>query len=244
MRLQNKNLTDSEKKELQKFNEWIMEIGDGKAKAISLTDEYEPTWVAIPKDILLEHNNSMIDTIVNQTYPDLATKLSDESYFKDRAILCPYNETVDDINNHILNILPTQIKTFQSSDSICKASGCSVDHEELYPLEYLNTLKFPSIPNHELHLKVGAPVMLLRNLNQSMGLCNGTRLIITQLAKWVVEAKIITGKNIGDKVLIPRIVMSPTDVKLPFLLKRRQFPLRLCFAMTINKSQGQTLHQV
>ena len=77
--------------------------------------------------------------------------------------------------------------------------------------------------------------MLLRNLNQTAGLCNGTRLIVTQLADWVIEAKIITGTNIGSKVFIPRIILSPTESNWPFILKRRQFPISVSFAMTINK---------
>ena len=86
--------------------------------------------------------------------------------------------------------------------------------------------------------------MLLRNLNQNAGLCNGTRLVITKLGTWVIEAKIITGTNIGAHVFIPRITLSPSESKWPFLLKRRQFPISVCFAMTINKSQGQSLKHV
>jgi ATP-dependent DNA helicase PIF1 len=59
-----------------------------------------------------------------------------------------------------------------------------------------------------------------------------------------VEAKIISGTHVGHKVFIPRIVLSPSDSKLPFVLKRRQFPVSVCFAMTINKSQGQSLQRV
>jgi ATP-dependent DNA helicase PIF1 len=88
------------------------------------------------------------------------------------------------------------------------------------------------------------PIMLLRNLNQSEGLCNGTRLIITLLGDLVLEAKIITGIHSGKIVLIPRICLPLKNYKLPFVLERRQFPVKVCYAMTINKSQGQTLTNV
>jgi ATP-dependent DNA helicase PIF1 len=59
-----------------------------------------------------------------------------------------------------------------------------------------------------------------------------------------LEAQIITGSHIGDKVLLPQISLHVSSTKWPFVLSRRQFLVRLCYAMTINKSQGQTLHNV
>ena len=70
----------------------------------------------------------------------------------------------------------------------------------LYPPEFLHTLNFNSIPPHELNLKIGTPIMLLRNLNQSIGLCNGTRLIITQLTNRVIEGQFINPNNENEKV--------------------------------------------
>jgi ATP-dependent DNA helicase PIF1 len=86
--------------------------------------------------------------------------------------------------------------------------------------------------------------MLLCNLNQNKGLCNGTRLLVTQLGQHILHCVALTGSNVGEEVLIPRIALNTTDVKWPFTLQRRQFPVRLCYAMTINKSQGQTLSRV
>lgn len=86
--------------------------------------------------------------------------------------------------------------------------------------------------------------MLLQNLNQSNGHCNGTRLIVTRLSKWVVGARIMTGMHVGEKVSISHIILSPSDSKLYFIMKRRQFPISKCFAMIINKSQGETLESV
>ena len=44
-----------------------------------------------------------------------------------------------------------------------------------------------------------------------------------------------------EELLISRVTLTPSDATLPFQLCRRQFPVRVAFAMTINKSQGQTL---
>ena len=86
--------------------------------------------------------------------------------------------------------------------------------------------------------------MLLRNINQREGLCNGTRLIVTLLGTWSIRGDIISGTNKRKSVNIPRIIMLPNESKWPFKLNRRQIPLVLCFAMTINKSQGQSLRRV
>ncbi|KAK1684710.1 hypothetical protein QYE76_045558 [Lolium multiflorum] len=61
-------------------------------------------------------------------------------------------------------------------------------------------LLLQGIPDHQLKLKVGLPVMLLRNINQAAGLCNGTRMTITQLGNKFIEAQIITGTHVGEKV--------------------------------------------
>jgi len=86
--------------------------------------------------------------------------------------------------------------------------------------------------------------MLLRNLSQATGLCNGTRLVVSKLGEKVIEAIIMTGSNIGDVVYIPRICLTTKDPKWPFTLHHRQFPVRVCYAMAINKSLGQTLSAV
>jgi len=97
------------------------------------------------------------------------------------------------------------------------------------------------VPQHNISLKIGTPIMLLRKLSPSAGLCNGTRLIVTQLAERIIEAQIITGSNIGDRVFIPRIVFPVNDKKCPFTIKRRQIPVRPFYAMTINKAKDNHL---
>ena len=114
------------------------------------------------------------------------------------------------------------------------------DIDDINSLEILHGLNISGLRNHEIHLKVGTPVVFLRNLDPSLGLCDVTRLIIEQLGHKVLQAWIITGQNIGQKVLIPRIDLMPLTNETPFAFKQRQFLIKLNFAMTINKSQGQT----
>ena len=59
-----------------------------------------------------------------------------------------------------------------------------------------------------------------------------------------ITTKITNESHIGDYALIPRIELSPSDSLLPFKLSRRQFPIKLCFAMTTNKAQGQSINNL
>ena len=91
-------------------------------------------------------------------------------------------------------------------------------------------------------IKVNAPIILLRNINTRNGHCNGTRYIVQSATNRLLTARMIGGEYDGSILLIPRMIMSPSDSDLPFRLIRRQFPVRPAFAMTINKSQGQNKH--
>ncbi|CAF4880395.1 unnamed protein product [Rotaria sp. Silwood1] len=100
------------------------------------------------------------------------------------------------------------------------------------------------MPPHKLKLKISAIVMLLRNLDVKQGLCNEIRLIVRRLQNHTIDCEIATGSNKGSRIIIPRITMTPSDTFLPFKLRRHQFPIRLSFVMTINKSQGQTFERL
>jgi ATP-dependent DNA helicase PIF1 len=99
------------------------------------------------------------------------------------------------------------------------------------------------VPPHTLTLQEGCPVILLQNMPG--GLANGIQLIVVKLMQHIIDVEIATGLDKGRHVFIPRLNITPSDMeRMPFTLRRRQFPLRPAFAMTINKAQGQTLQIV
>jgi ATP-dependent DNA helicase PIF1 len=61
----------------------------------------------------------------------------------------------------------------------------------------------------------------------------------------VIDAEIVLGQHARKRVFLPRISLCPSDDEMfPFQFKRKQFPIKLSFAMTINKAQGQTIPNV
>jgi len=157
------------------------------------------------------------------------------------AILCPKNEDAYKINEQVLKVVQGEETSYLSADTIEDEGGLD---SVFYPTEFLNGLHPSGMPPHNLRLKVGAIIMLLRNLNTKRGLCNGTRLIVKTLQPNLIIAQVLTGSATGQIVFIPRIQLAPVNPEIPFVLRRRQFPVNLAFAMTINKSQGQTLDKV
>ncbi|CAA7035449.1 unnamed protein product [Microthlaspi erraticum] len=226
-------------RELAEFSKFILDIGDGK---INEPNDGE-VEIDIPDDLLIKDTEKPMECLIKEVYGESFRIEVDPKFFQGRAILSPRNVDVDVINDYMLSQLSGEEKAYLSCDSIDTSDTSSKD-DMLYTQEYLNSIKISGLRNHSLTLKVGTPIMLLRNIDPHAGLCNGMRLLITQLASHVIEAKLITGDKTGIKVLLPRMYVSPPEARFPFRMRRRQFPVVVAFTMTINKSQGQTLQKV
>lgn len=144
----------------------------------------------------------------------------------------------------MLDFIPGEEKTYLSYDSPCNTKSNLNMSDDVHTPEFLNTIVSFGLPNHNLRLKVRVYVMLLRNIDQSLGLCNGTRLIITKMGRYILEGMVISSNNASQKVFIPRLSLTPSDKRIPFKFQRRQFPLVDSFAIPVNKSQGQSLKSV
>lgn len=120
--------------------------------------------------MLVHYHGDALQAIVTEIYGDLSQRHGEIEYIRDRAILTLLNEYVESVNNVVLSKLPGELKIYKSCYGICKGASTSGGDELLYPPEYLNTLKFSGVPNHEIQVKVGPPIMLLQNLNPKKGI--------------------------------------------------------------------------
>ena len=225
-----------QQQEVAAFSKWILDIGEGKIPSVAKDGEDEPSWITVPHGLLLPADDDRLAAIVQSVYPNFESRYKNPAYLSQRAILAPTNELTDTVNEYMVPLVPGTEKEYLSSDSIAKSTAQHEAYDLLYPIEFLNSISGNNFPQHRIVLKKGVPIMLLRNLNQRAGLCNGTRLIVTSVREWTIEAMIMNGRHTNQTFAIPRITLSLKSNKYPFVLQRRQYPVRVCYAMTINKS--------
>nr|GEV90313.1 ATP-dependent DNA helicase PIF1-like [Tanacetum cinerariifolium] len=152
-------------------------------------EDDEPTWIKILERFLITPTNFPIQQIVKETYPNFVETQRDVEYLKERAILTPGNDDANAINAYMFEKLAGESITYNSAYKVYKASTETLSQQDLYPMEFLNSLNFSRMGPHALCLKKELPVMLLRNINPSQGLCNGTQLIITEIGEFIIPAQ-------------------------------------------------------
>ena len=208
------------------FHEWLLRVGDGKEETFPDVGE---SMIKIPEKF--RSKSTTIKDFCNEIFPGLSEAIENGlknheqnphwvKYLVERTIICPANRGNEEITKICTDMIVGQkMMIYRSTDRMLNPT------EALrFPTEFLNKVTLSGIPDHIIVLKRGMPIMLLSNLDKKNGHANGSRYI-----------------NI---LLIPRIIFQPKDQELPFEMERRQFPVRPCFAMTSNKSQGQNLNMV
>ena len=244
MRLQ-KGKNAEEVRALTDFASWVLAVGDGHIPTAEIVGEIKgEDLIVIPERFCQLDGVNSVDKMVESTFPDFLSNYKNADYLSERAILSPTNVVVGNVNSVIVDKIPGECTSYFSVDSAEDFPGSEREQLGAFPPEYLHSFNIPGMPLHELKLKVGVVVMLMRNLNQTLGLCNGTRMMVTKCLKHCVECEVISGHYKGTKHFIPRMELSPTETRLPFRIIRKQMPLQICYAMTINKSQGQSLEKV
>nr|GEZ32458.1 hypothetical protein [Tanacetum cinerariifolium] len=136
------NNGDSE--ETKALPDWILSIGNVEVGE----DQEGEVEFEIPNGILIKDTSGdPIDAIINAIYPDVVVNLTTPGYFDDRAILAPTNGVVNKINERMMKLIPTEERIYLSSNNISPCEVTTGINENLYSLDFLNTLVvWPSKP--------------------------------------------------------------------------------------------------
>ena len=209
------------------YEQWLLQLGEGKL------EEYYDNIIEIPNQMCKETKDDVIDAV----FDDFENNVGVPEYYQSRAIVAATNEIVNEINSELLERLPAIAVTKYSIDTVGDD-----DNPTAFPSEFLNAFNLSGMADHELCLKENTVVILMRNMDIDAGHCNGTRYFVKRIGDYrLVLEKLYSKGNKNNILVLPRIPMtSSPGTKLPFVLKRLQFPIKVAFALTINRSQSQT----
>jgi ATP-dependent DNA helicase PIF1 len=180
-----------------------------------------------------------IEDLYEQVYDNFEENVWNVEYFKKRCILSSRNDTVNIINEELLERVPGEEHVFQGIDTVI-----GEEHQAQVQPEWLNGVEVSGLPQYRLKLKIGAVFMLLRNLDVPNGHCNGTRYKITNMTRRLIVAMPLDSIHGENEIYIPRVPICTKEGEFPWIIKRLQFPVRLAFTITFNRAQGQTLEKV
>uniref|UniRef100_A0A914PAR4 ATP-dependent DNA helicase n=1 Tax=Panagrolaimus davidi TaxID=227884 RepID=A0A914PAR4_9BILA len=210
------------------FKKFLVDVGEG-------TYGENPNAVEIPEECRSKGD------IIDETFGDVMENYDPATVMK-RAILATWNEDVDSLNEQVLDLLDEESEvTYNAQDVYHYGDEVLQSVGEIH--QSYKTRNIKGLPSYRLRLRKNAIVMLIRNLSIEDGLCNGTRLVVTNLLKHnLVVKKINIDGSLIEEILIPRISLTTKHGVVD--VTRHQFPVKLGFCMTINKSQGQTMDRV
>ena len=228
---ENVRIKNAKSDDAAQYDQYLISVGTGKIQTHSEVGEF---MIKIPDEMKSDTND--LKSFVHEIFPNLQIKIKSglenrdvlgpnwNQFIHERAIICARNQDVEEINNICLDLMEGDVMEYLSADR------CIHKKDEInFPIEFLNSLTPPSCPSHKLVLKVGAPLILMRNIDAVNGHVNGAQYNIIGLGKGFIHARLAVGPYINGpkpEILIPRIKFHPEDRKLPFEFQRIQFPVR------------------
>jgi len=221
--------------ETLEFARFLEDLGDGTAgeEEFGPPDERGKRRCRFPSRLCLEGG---IDGLIDFVFPGLG---QGSPAVGDNVILATTNKVVDEINERVTARFPGGDEVHLLSSDALSGEDANLNN---VPVEILNAETGAGLPPHDLKLEVGMPLMLLRNLDPAKGMCNGSRFILKRVvSRDLLECEMRDQRGGVSLVWVPRIKLTPKDDLHPYQWTRTQFPVRPAFAMTVSKSQGQTI---
>nr|GEW39505.1 DNA helicase [Tanacetum cinerariifolium] len=169
------------------FASWLLDVGDEKIGEPADEDPENTSWVHVPHAYCLPSDEQGLSKFIDFICEQITLHSPSAASLQQKAIVCPKNETANIINSKVLDMVAGESTIYISQDEATPTRNDGSETEMIYLIEHLNTFKLIGFPPHQLELKVGAPFMLLRNVNIVGGLCNGTRMIVRQLMTKLIE---------------------------------------------------------
>ena len=102
--------------DIKEFGNWILKIGDGN---MNLNENGE-TNILIPTDLLIQESETPLLSLVKFVYGGLIENIMTHGFFDDNAILCPIIDSVEQVNDFILSLIPGEKQIYLSLDTPCQ----------------------------------------------------------------------------------------------------------------------------
>ncbi|GJW83150.1 DNA helicase [Tanacetum coccineum] len=125
------------------FASWLLDIGDGKIGQPAENDPENISWINIPDAYCLPSDEQGLPKLIDFIYDQSTLHTPSAITLQQKAIVCPKNETADIINSKVLDMVPGKSTSYMSQDKAQPTENDRAETEMLYPIEHLNTLKFP-----------------------------------------------------------------------------------------------------
>ena len=222
-------------KEVLENPEFFLQVGEGKIEGAP------DSLIPLPPAVNIVDS---VTDLVQSVFQNIEKKYDHVGWLTSRAISTPINSRLQYINNQVAERFPEKFSAYKSADSVLCDSLEAQNAAELRHLqELLNSFEVgSSLPDHEITLKKGFIVMLLQNTKPSSGHVNGARYVVEGMTPNLLFFTSASGSRPGIRLMLPRMnyAVSNDDFPIPGF-RRCQSPIRVCFAMTINKAQCQSI---